>query len=281
MATTFNFLSDLTTEREDWIIQAIVTRKWDSINLKADNELISIDIILLDENLANLHERLNNDTHLTDVIGRVTKIGTIENQDTKIEITLWVEKPMEIDEKLLQDNQQPFTVIVTSTTVKTFKADNKKIENDQQLEQIEDTPTEVSIKEKNPVPEPYMAASSITTASLKLLIDTKSRKVLFAEADKHFVDFLFNLPCLPVGQGGAEEGGFVKWVVTYMAMDDLVVKPMSTLSSITLLNKFNIKEVGGLEEKVVNLGMDEGLKLLKTSLQSKMVLPNMFLGNKA
>ncbi|KAM7494951.1 hypothetical protein LguiB_029560 [Lonicera macranthoides] len=34
--------------------------------------------------------------------------------------------------------------------------------------------------------EPYMAASSITTASLKLLIDTKSRKVLFAEADKHF-----------------------------------------------------------------------------------------------
>ncbi|KAM7494950.1 hypothetical protein LguiB_029559 [Lonicera macranthoides] len=66
-----------------------------------------------------------------------------------------------------------------------------------------------------------------------------------------------------------------------MAMDDLVVKPMSTLSSITLLNKFNIKEVGGLEEKVVNLGMDEGLKLLKTSLQSKMVLTNMFLGNKA
>lgn len=44
-----------------------------------------------------------------------------------------------------------------------------------------------------------MAAFSITTVSLKLLIDTKSRKVLFAEADKHFVDFLFNLLCLPVG----------------------------------------------------------------------------------
>ncbi|KAM7459454.1 hypothetical protein LguiA_036448 [Lonicera macranthoides] len=81
MATTFNFLSDLTTEREDWIIRARVTRKWDSINLKADNELISVDIILLDEN-----------------------------------------------------------------------ADNK-IENDQQSEQIEDTPTEVSIKEKEPILE--------------------------------------------------------------------------------------------------------------------------------
>lgn len=34
--------------------------------------------------------------------------------------------------------------------------------------------------------------------------------------------------------------GFVKDVVTFMVMDDLVVQPMSTISSITLLNKFNI-----------------------------------------
>ncbi|KAF5794788.1 hypothetical protein HanXRQr2_Chr08g0332061 [Helianthus annuus] len=34
-----------------------------------------------------------------------------------------------------------------------------------------------------------------------------------------------------------EEVGFVKGVVTYMVMDDLVVKPMSTISTITLLNK--------------------------------------------
>jgi hydroxymethylpyrimidine/phosphomethylpyrimidine kinase len=42
-----------------------------------------------------------------------------------------------------------------------------------------------------------------------------------------------------------------------MVMDDLVVQPMSTISSITLLNKFNIKEVGSLQEKVVEMGMDE------------------------
>ncbi|GER44565.1 hypothetical protein STAS_21468 [Striga asiatica] len=53
------------------------------------------------------------------------------------------------------------------------------------------------------------------------------------------------------------EGGFVKGVVTYMVMDDLAVSPMSTISSITLLNKFNIKEVGALKEKVVNFGMTE------------------------
>ncbi|KAL4575131.1 hypothetical protein LXL04_021972 [Taraxacum kok-saghyz] len=32
--------------------------------------------------------------------------------------------------------------------------------------------------------------------------------------------------------------GYVKEVVTYMVMDDLVVKPMSTISSITLVNSF-------------------------------------------
>ncbi|GFQ05220.1 hypothetical protein PHJA_002666100 [Phtheirospermum japonicum] len=73
------------------------------------------------------------------------------------------------------------------------------------------------------------------------------------------------------------DGGFVKGVVTYMVMDDLVVTPMSTISSITLLNKFNVKEVGALEEKVVNMGMTEAVKLLNASLQSKKVLTDVFL----
>lgn len=51
--------------------------------------------------------------------------------------------------------------------------------------------------------------------------------------------------------------GLVKGVVTYMVLDDLVVKPMSTISSITLLNEFCVKDVGVLKEKVVTLGMDE------------------------
>ncbi|XP_057778385.1 uncharacterized protein LOC130997143 [Salvia miltiorrhiza] len=74
-----------------------------------------------------------------------------------------------------------------------------------------------------------------------------------------------------------EDGGLVKGVVTYMVMDDLEIKPMSTISSITMLNKFNVKDVGALEEKVVYLGMDEAVKLLKTSLQSNKVLTDVFL----
>lgn len=54
-----------------------------------------------------------------------------------------------------------------------------------------------------------------------------------------------------------DEGGYVKGVITYMIMDDLVVRPMSTISSITLLNKFNVMDVGVLEEKMVDIGTDE------------------------
>ncbi|CAN1269394.1 hypothetical protein LINPERPRIM_LOCUS13566 [Linum perenne] len=202
--------------------------------------------------------------------------------------------------------------------------------------------------------------ATTTKVTLKLLIDKKSNRVLFAEAGKEFVDFLFSILSLPLGtvirllskdkmvgclgnlyqsieelddtfiqqstskdivlnpkvqlytadtnllltgcdnsngtsatgkvylcqyytnghryfadnpqaicpgcdtvvegNGGGNqnsEGGFVKGVVAYMVMDNLEVKPMSTISSITLLNKFNIQQVGALEEKVVELGMDK------------------------
>ncbi|XP_051229225.1 uncharacterized protein [Lolium perenne] len=43
------------------------------------------------------------------------------------------------------------------------------------------------------------AAATTTTLSMKLLVDTKSRCVLFAEAGKDVVDFLFSLLALPIG----------------------------------------------------------------------------------
>ncbi|KAL2323898.1 hypothetical protein Fmac_022956 [Flemingia macrophylla] len=228
-------------------------------------------------------------------------------------------------------------------------------------------------------------ASTSTQLTLKLLIDSKQAKVLFAEASKEVIDFLFSLLCLPlstvirllnnkgmVGSLGnlyqsvenlsdtymqpnsskdvllkprapetsallissndvAANGniqnsvytcpnrcasfvtcdkktlclhcrkpmssemkhvgdnvagnvfsnkninGYVKEVVTYMIMDDLVIQPMSAISSITLLNKFCIKEVGVLQEKVVELGVDQGVSILEASLRSKTVLTSVFL----
>lgn len=65
--------------------------------------------------------------------------------------------------------------------------------------------------------------------------------------------------------------------VTFMLMDDLVIQPISAISIITLLNNFNIKQIGALREIVVMFGMNE---LLKTPLQSEMVLTSVFIKNK-
>ncbi|KAH0460894.1 hypothetical protein IEQ34_008469 [Dendrobium chrysotoxum] len=81
-----------------------------------------------------------------------------------------------------------------------------------------------------------------------------------------------------VGAGNAGEGvgGFVKEVVTYMITDDLEVTPMSAISSITLVNRFIMKKDVQLEEKVVAVGMKEGLALLKASLDSPTALTDVF-----
>ncbi|CAO2193699.1 unnamed protein product [Urochloa humidicola] len=60
-------------------------------------------------------------------------------------------------------------------------------------------------------------------------------------------------------------------------MDDLTVTPMSTISSITLLNAFAVTDLAALQEKTVHLSYREGLAILKASLQSKTVLTDVFL----
>ncbi|KAJ8450501.1 hypothetical protein Cgig2_002186 [Carnegiea gigantea] len=228
--------------------------------------------------------------------------------------------------------------------------------------------------------------------SLKLLVDTRANKVLFAEADKGFVDFLFHIMLLPIGtivrllkmkddkigclgdlyksiealsasyihpnvpkdmvlkptisscppnfllvkdglasQTGtrkfymcsyypsshysyvsdapgavcpscnhamssevsyvapkssksntaASTDGYVKGVVTYMVMDNLEVKPMSTISSLALMNKFHVKDITSLMEKHVQVGFDEAIRILKASLENQNVLTtdiNLFQG---
>ncbi|KAG5515317.1 hypothetical protein RHGRI_036382 [Rhododendron griersonianum] len=214
-----------------------------------------------------------------------------------------------------------------------------------------------------------MASSTI---NLKLLVDAKSNKVVYAEAKKDFVDFLFGLLELPIGtvlsllvnRGKSGPGslakihasvktldddylqsdrtrnsllsptivddpnksdkanptpllkqlaypqqnslyssysyssssrkdvveGHVKGVVTYMVMDDLTVKPMSTISSISILNNMRVKDFGSLDEKNVVVDMNKfwflnilfellvvGLELLKASFESTTVLSDVFL----
>uniref|UniRef100_A0ACD5VDI0 Uncharacterized protein n=1 Tax=Avena sativa TaxID=4498 RepID=A0ACD5VDI0_AVESA len=176
----------------------------------------------------------------------------------------------------------------------------------------------------------------------KLLVDSKTQRVVYAEAGKDVVDFLFNLLMLPFatvvelltggdsmvgcvanlyrsveklddayvchddaksakdallrpagngkllmlpdhassssGNGRSSRSGFVEGIVTYTVMDNLTVTPMSTISAITMLNTFGIRNTRSLSEKTVRLGYNEGVQILKASLESKTVLTDVFLG---
>ncbi|XP_077252484.1 uncharacterized protein LOC143891861 [Tasmannia lanceolata] len=143
------------------------------------------------------------------------------------------------------------------------------------------------------------------------LLIKKTNKVLFAEAGKDFTDFLMSLLALPVGSvirlltkqkmvgcigklyesvenlsgtyilPGSDKNLLLNpGMVTYMVTDDLVVTPITIciISSFIPLDKFNLKDNGVLEEKVVEVGKEEGLALLKASLQSNTALSDVFLG---
>ena len=154
-----------------------------------------------------------------------------------------------------------------------------------------------------------MATKEAPKMSLKLLINKKDSKVVFAETKNDFIDFLFNLLTLPIGTImnflpkenflGNLHGSINKleeayllpnqsmdsplklntpidailpffdlplsWsdrhvkddLVTYMVANDLSVTPMSMTSTMALFKKYNISEVGVLEEKVVAIGLEE------------------------
>ncbi|KAL8053726.1 hypothetical protein ABFX02_05G092200 [Erythranthe guttata] len=133
-------------------------------------------------------------------------------------------------------------------------------------------------------PPPVIPPTSCSSVPLFALEDSfytcaQSCNNYFCPSCRRFVNMAMHYV---YPRGGKKEyceegGGFVRGVVTYMVMDDLVVKPMSTISTLTLLNNFNVKEVGALQEKVVHLGLSQAVKLLKASLETDKVLTTVFL----
>ncbi|CAN6345021.1 unnamed protein product [Urochloa humidicola] len=75
--------------------------------------------------------------------------------------------------------------------------------------------------------------------------------------------------------------GYVK-EMTSMVTDGLEVTPMSDISGIALkiISRFSVREYVELAQKVVTVGMAEGLAILKASLHSDTVLTDVFLAGK-
>ncbi|KAM4083259.1 hypothetical protein ACJW30_08G042700 [Castanea mollissima] len=65
-----------------------------------------------------------------------------------------------------------------------------------------------------------------------------------------------------------------------MVMDDLTVKPMSTISSVTFLTNLYVKDVSSLREKMVELDKKKVFELIRASFYSTTVLTDVFIGSK-
>ncbi|XP_019258375.1 PREDICTED: uncharacterized protein LOC109236638 [Nicotiana attenuata] len=213
-----------------------------------------------------------------------------------------------------------------------------------------------------------MTTNSETKLSMKLLIDTKARKVVFAEAEKKCVDFLFHILSLPVGSVvrllkekgmngclsnlyNSIENLNETYLLSNVQAKDILLKPRSSVGissvpyrllndgtvekifykcssssstkcsysshyvtdgpsavcpncrnsmsakfqyvappiveeavaaigvTITGFDKLNVKDAAVLQEKVVNIGVEEALKFLKASFESKTVLTSVFLSH--
>ncbi|KAG6501942.1 hypothetical protein ZIOFF_041826 [Zingiber officinale] len=62
---------------------------------------------------------------------------------------------------------------------------------------------------------------------------------------------------LLIGTSAVGTEGYVKGVVTYTITDDLTVTPMSSISSITILNRLHVKNLAALQEQTVTLGLEQ------------------------
>ncbi|KAL5800078.1 hypothetical protein ACOSQ4_032962 [Xanthoceras sorbifolium] len=88
------------------------------------------------------------------------------------------------------------------------------------------------------------------------------------------------VPPSPANFPVAVEGGFLKGLATYIVMDNLEFMPLSTTMFVSLLKKSGVKDLDALDEIEVDLGVEEGLKLLKLSLESKTILTSFYFGDR-
>ena len=47
-----NLLDEIDTEKYNWNIRVRVTRMWEVLNIKTNNELMNVDLVLLDEKVS-------------------------------------------------------------------------------------------------------------------------------------------------------------------------------------------------------------------------------------
>uniref|UniRef100_A0A7N2M3C5 Replication protein A1 n=2 Tax=Quercus lobata TaxID=97700 RepID=A0A7N2M3C5_QUELO len=157
MSKGYSFLDQISDAKETWRIRVRICRMWKAVNKRSGNNFISLDMIFIDEKECNeeselipmhafefatydcINNRLNDNSYLTDMIGKLTAVGPIEQvhfhngstnirnlqillpEDKELKISLWDESAETITENDFKEDEGPYIIIVTSTTVKAFQ----------------------------------------------------------------------------------------------------------------------------------------------------------------
>ncbi|KAK0592355.1 hypothetical protein LWI29_017683 [Acer saccharum] len=141
----------------------------------------------------------------------------------------------------------------------------------------------------NPIVPIFSAAAAATEISLALTSDGREFDTLNAYTCASCISHMAVVPNLicpkckcrsmnrelsyvnPPWKGG----GFLKGLVSYIVMDNLEFMPMSTKMFVSLLNKFDVKDVSALEETEVEVGVEERSLHAVPALGLKMMLADL------
>ncbi|XP_074367417.1 uncharacterized protein LOC141707888 isoform X2 [Apium graveolens] len=98
-AMEFSYLSDIEGDAEDWLIRARVCRMWDAVNTK-DNNLLSIDIILVDKKENLMHAAIRK--HLVPRFRHQISEGLVYSlQNVKVAMNTSHYRPLASNQRLL------------------------------------------------------------------------------------------------------------------------------------------------------------------------------------
>ncbi|CAI9108286.1 OLC1v1007855C1 [Oldenlandia corymbosa var. corymbosa] len=61
----------------------------------------------------------------------------------------------------------------------------------------------------------------------------------------------------------------IRDVSSFMILDNLEIRPFSTISAMALLKELKLEDLDCLEERIVDIGVDEGLDLVTTAISTK------------
>ncbi|KAH6780497.1 hypothetical protein C2S52_011734 [Perilla frutescens var. hirtella] len=153
---------------------------------------------------------------------------------------------------------------------------------------------------------------------LKVMVQKSTNKLLYAEAEEDLVEFLFSLLAIPLGRNAdaknklinpkiprgyisehhilpftaeeclpswhqsveypREQGNYLTGLRTYQVTDDLTVAPFSIVSILSRLNQLKVP-TSDVKEVQLQIGLNEGLRILKASLTSTSALTDALLIN--